>query len=123
MNDQKVGVLALEEANKRTALALVGVHMDRNLLVDRSQATDEEVVEAFDDLFTDRTCVLYDSWGSNQIDTICNSAYVDGACSRRNSSFWTISILVSGNEGDDRKNLDIAAASSSAASARKLACT
>ena len=71
MNDQKVGVLALEEANKRTALALVGVHMDRNLLVDRSQATDEEVVEAFDDLFTDRTCVLYDSWGSNQIDTIC----------------------------------------------------
>ena len=34
MNDQKVGVLALEEANKRTALALVGVHMDRNLLID-----------------------------------------------------------------------------------------
>ena len=31
---------------------------------------DDEVVEAFDDLFTDRT-VLYDSWGSNQIDTIC----------------------------------------------------
>ena len=57
MNDQKVGVLALEEANKRTALALVGVHMNRNIVVDRSLATDEEVVEAFDDLFTDRTCV------------------------------------------------------------------
>ena len=110
MNDQKVGVLALEEANKRTALALVGVHMDRNLLIDRSQATDEEVVEAFDDLFTDRTCVLYDSWGSNQIDTICQRLmWMVRAHGITHAVLDHISILVSGNEGDDRKNLDIAA--------------
>lgn len=110
MNDQKVGVLALEEANKRTALALVGVHMNRNIVVDRSLATDEEVVEAFDDLFTDRTCVLYDSWGSNQIDTICQRLmWMCRSHGITHAVLDHISLLVSGNEGDDRKNLDVAA--------------
>ena len=78
--------------------------------VDRSQATDEEVVEAFDDLFTDRTCVLYDSWGSNQIDTICQRLmWMVRAHGITHAVLDHISILVSGNEGDDRKNLDIAA--------------
>ena len=54
MCDQKVGVLALEESNKRTLLGL-RIHMNKNLLVDRNQATDDEVLEAFDELFTDRT--------------------------------------------------------------------
>ena len=45
--------------------------MSKNLLVDRDQATDDEVLQAFDDLFTDRTCVLFDSFGSNDIDLIC----------------------------------------------------
>ena len=68
---QKVGLISLEEAPKRTLLGLVGIHLDKNLLIDRSQATDKEVTDGFDDLFKDRTCVLYDSFGVSSVDTIC----------------------------------------------------
>lgn len=68
---QKVGLISLEEAPKRTLLGLVGIHLNKNLLIDRSQATDEEVLEGFDDLFNNRTCVLYDSFGTSSVDLIC----------------------------------------------------
>ena len=60
MQGKRVGMVCLEESNRRTLLGLVGIHLSKNLLVDRSEATDAEVVAAFDDLFTDRTCVLLD---------------------------------------------------------------
>jgi twinkle protein len=71
MSGQKVGLISLEEAPKRTLLGLVGIHLEKNLLVDRSQATDQEVIDGFDALFNDRTCVLYDSFGVSSVETIC----------------------------------------------------
>ena len=68
---QKVGLISLEEAPKRTLLGLVGVHLNKNLLIDRSQASDQEVLDGFDDLFKDRTCALYDSFGTSSVDLIC----------------------------------------------------
>ena len=109
MQGKRVGMVCLEESNRRTLLGLVGIHLSKNLLVDRSQATDAEVVEAFDDLFTDRTCVLLDHFGSNDINTI--EARVRYMCSAHGAEAILIdhvSMLVSGNEGDDRKNLDVA---------------
>jgi len=109
MSDQKVGVIALEESNKRTLLGLVGIHLGKNLLVDRDQATDDEVLEGFDDLFGDRTCYLFDSFGSNDIDLICQRIqYMARALEINYILLDHISILVSGNEGDDRNNLDVA---------------
>ena len=70
MSGERVGLICLEEAPKRTLLGLTGIHLNKNLLVDRSQATDDEVLEGFDDLFTDRTCVLYDSFGTNSPEII-----------------------------------------------------
>ena len=56
---------------KRTLLGLTCIHLDKNLLVDRSQATDEEVLRAFDDLFADDSkCVLYDSFGTTSPEII-----------------------------------------------------
>ena len=109
MQGKRVGMVCLEESNRRTLLGLVGIHLSKNLLVDRSQATDAEVVEAFDDLFADRTCVLLDHFGSNDINTI--EARVRYMCSAHGAEAILIdhvSMLVSGNEGDDRKNLDVA---------------
>ena len=109
MCDQKVGVLALEESNKRTLLGLTGIHMSKNLLVDRNQATDDEVLEAFDDLFTDRTCVLFDSFGSNDIDLICQRIqYMVRSLGVEFIVLDHISILVSATEGDERRMLDAA---------------
>lgn len=109
MCDQKVGVLALEESNKRTLLGLTGVHMSKNLLIDRQQASDDEVLEAFDDLFTDRTCVLFDSFGSNDIDLICQRIqYMVRSLGVDFIILDHISILVSATEGDERRMLDAA---------------
>ena len=109
MHDQKVGVIALEESNKRTLLGLVGTHLSKNLLVDRQQATDEEVLEGFDDLFGDRTCYLFDSFGSNDIDLICQRIqYMKRALDIDFIMLDHISILVSAQEGDERRMLDAA---------------
>ena len=109
MCDQRVGVLALEESNKRTLLGLTGCHMSKNLLVDRDQATDDEVLQAFDDLFTDRTCVLFDSFGSNDIDLICQRIqYMVRSLGVQWIILDHISILVSATEGDERRMLDAA---------------
>ena len=110
MSGQKVGLISLEEAPKRTLLGLVGVHLNKNLLVDRSQATDDEVLDGFDNLFKDNPCVLYDSFGTNDIDVICQRIEY---MSRVLDVDWIIldhvSILVSGAEGDERRMLDKAA--------------
>ena len=107
---QKVGLISLEEHPKRTLLGLVGVHLNKNLLVDRSQATDEEVLEGFDSLFQENPCVLYDSFGTNDISVICQRIEY---MSRALDVDWIIldhvSILVSGAEGDERRMLDQAA--------------
>ena len=109
MNEQKVGVIALEESNKRSLLGLVGIHLSKNLLVDREQATDEEVLEGFDDLFNDRTCYLFDSFGSNDVDLICQRIqYMARALDIDFIILDHISILVSSHDGDERRMLDAA---------------
>lgn len=110
MNGQKVGILSLEEDPKRTLLGLVGIHLNKNLTIDRSQATDEEVQAGFDDLFGDRTCVLFDHFGSNDIDLICNRIqYMCRALDIQWVVLDHVSLLVSAGVGDERKELDRAA--------------
>ncbi|ADE38636.1 DnaB-like helicase C-terminal domain-containing protein [Candidatus Puniceispirillum marinum] len=70
---ERVGLIMLEESNKRSLLSLVGTHMNKNVLVDRSEVTDDEIIEAFDDLFGEgrNPVYLYDHWGSSDVDLIC----------------------------------------------------
>ena len=109
MHEQKVGVIALEESNKRTLLGLVGTHLSKNLLVDRQQATDDEVLHGFDDLFGNRTCYLFDHFGSSDVDLICQRIqYMAKALDIQWVILDHISILVSAQEGDERRMLDAA---------------
>lgn len=70
---EQVGLIMLEESNKRTLLGLTGIHMNKNITIDRSQATDDEIVAAFDDLFGEgqNPVYLYDHFGSTDVDLIC----------------------------------------------------
>lgn len=109
MHEQKVGVIALEESNKRTLLGLVGIHLNKNLLVEREQATDDEVLDGFDGLFGDRTCYLFDHFGSSDVDLICQRIqYMAKALDIQWVILDHISILVSAQEGDERRMLDAA---------------
>ena len=106
MNNQKVGIISLEEAPKRTLLGLVGIHLSKNLLVDRSLATDEEVTEGFDDLFNERTCVLYDSFGTNSADLISQRIQY---MARALDVDWVILdhvTMLTANMTDERRELD-----------------
>ena len=40
-------MIMLEEAPKRTLLGMVGIHMNRNLLVDRSDVSEEDIRTTF----------------------------------------------------------------------------
>ena len=48
---ERIGMIMLEEAPKRTLLGMVGIHMNRNLLVDQSDVSEEDIRTNFDDLF------------------------------------------------------------------------
>lgn len=106
MSGQKVGLISLEEAPKRTLLGLVGIHLNKNLLIDRTQASDQEVLDGFDDLFNDRTCVLYDSFGTNSPELICQRIQY---MARALDVDWVILdhvTMLTANMVDERRELD-----------------
>lgn len=111
MKGEKMGMIMLEESNKRTLLGLVGLHLNKNIVVDRSLATEEEIIDGFDDLFQDqRNIYLYDHFGSSDVDVICNRIqYMVKAFDVKWIVLDHISILVSGlATTDERKLIDMA---------------
>ena len=74
MHGHKVGMIMLEESNKKTLQALTGVFMSKNITVDRSEVDEDEIVEAFDMLFGPDMpeMYLYDHFGSSDLDVICS---------------------------------------------------
>lgn len=110
-NHNPVGMLMLEEANKRTLLGLVGIEMSKNITIDRTGVSEDEITQAFDQLFSgDRPPLyLFDGWGSNDVDLICNRiAYMAKALGVQWVILDHISILVSGQAfgGNERTLID-----------------
>lgn len=108
---ERLGLLCLEETNKRTLLGLVGTHLSKNITVDRSQSTPEEIEATFDELFPkDRQVYLYDHFGSCDIDTIIQRiSFMVKALGVTVVVLDHISILISGlATNDERKLIDIA---------------
>lgn len=108
---ERIGMIMLEESNKRTILGLVGIHLSRNIVVDRTLATEDEITSGFDELLPDGSNIyLYDHFGSSDIDIICNRIhYMVKAFDVRWIVLDHISILVSGlATTDERKLIDMA---------------
>ena len=108
---QRLGMLMLEEATKRTMLRMTGIQLNKNIIVDRSQATDEEVLAGFDSLTGEGKPLLhlYDGFGSNDIDNIvARIRYMVSALGCDTIILDHISILVSASEGDERRMIDAA---------------
>jgi twinkle protein len=107
---KKVGLLMLEESNKRTLRGLVGLHINKNILVDPEMAEEPEVSKAFDELFQDQDIALFDHFGSTDVDNIANRIrFMARGLGCTHVVLDHISILVSGlATGDERKLIDIA---------------
>jgi twinkle protein len=103
---EKVGMIMLEENPRRTALGLMGIHMNRPLHISRSGTTPEEFRRAFESVFTKDNLFLYDHFGSSDVDNLLNKVRF---MARGLECKWVVldhlSILVSGLEGGDERRL------------------
>ena len=109
-DNQTVGMLMLEETNKRTLQGLVGLHMNKNIVVDEFAASEDEVVEAYDSLLGEKHVYLFDHFGSTAVDTIVNRIqYMVKGMGCKHIFLDHVSILVSGLTGevtDERRLID-----------------
>ena len=104
----QVGMIMLEESNKRTLQGLVGIFMSKNITVDRSDVDDDEITAAFDLLFGPDMPPLYcyDHWGSSDIDNICAKIRQMAQMGAKVIFLDHISILISGQAfGNNERTL------------------
>lgn len=107
---EPVGLIMLEESNRKTLESLVGLHMNKNITVDRTGVETADIMAAFDALLSEQNISLYDHFGSTEVDNIINRIrYMAKACGAKYIVLDHLSILVSGlATNDERKLIDIA---------------
>ena len=108
---ERLGMIMLEESNKKTLRNLIGIHTNTNLTVNQDALSKEQVEEAFDELFMEENQIyLYDHFGSTDIDTICNRImYLNRVLDVNWVILDHISIMISGLvTNDERKLIDMA---------------
>ena len=109
-NHNKVGMIMLEESNKRTVLGMLGIHLNKNITVDRSLVEEADLYNAFDEVFSSQQIYMYDHFGSTEVETILQRIrYMVKALDVEWIILDHISILISGLAvADERKAIDIA---------------
>ena len=104
---ERVGYLALEESNRRTALGLMSAAVGRSLHLGEHDRA--ELVEAFDNTIANWNLHLFDGFGSYDPDHIYNRIeYMASGLETKVVFLDHLSILLSGLDGinDERKMID-----------------
>ena len=102
---ERVGYVALEESNRRTALGLMSAHVGKSLHL--GEHTHEELTEAFDATMANWNLYLFDGFGSYDPDVIYNRIeYLASGLDCRIIFLDHLSILLSGLDGDERRMID-----------------
>ena len=105
---ETVGYIGLEENPKRTALGIMGIHINVPLHLTREGVTPEQMREAFDATLGTGRFYFYDHFGSTEVDNLLNRIrYLAKGCGCGWIILDHLSIVVSGLEGDnERKMID-----------------
>ncbi len=102
---ERVGYLALEESNRRTALGLMSVHAGKSLHIGEHKHKD--LVDIFEDSIAKWDLHLFEGFGSYDPDTIYERIeYLASGLETRVVFLDHLSILLSGLDGDERKMID-----------------
>ena len=102
---ERVGYLALEESNRRTALGLMSTAVGQSLHIGDHERTDLE--EYFHNTIANWHLYLFDGFGSFDPDIIYNRIeYLASGLECRIIFLDHLSILLSGLDGDERRMLD-----------------
>lgn len=104
----KVGILFFEETNKKTTLGLMSIGCDKPLhLPDtRKSLSDDELRTVFDSTVGNDRVVLWDHFGSNSIHEVLAKIRHMAALGCKYIFLDHLSIIVSDQSGDERKQLD-----------------
>ncbi|CAB4169961.1 Archaeal primase DnaG/twinkle, TOPRIM domain [uncultured Caudovirales phage] len=109
VHKKQVGMIMLEEGVKKTLKAFIGLHLNKRIKRDLSNTTPAEMEQAAKELFSERDLILYNHFGSTDIDNICSRIrYMAKAMDCKYIFLDHLSILVSGIQTDDeRKMIDV----------------
>ena len=103
---ERVGYLALEESNRRTALGLMSTAVGKSLHIGEHEQT--ELEEHFRNTIANWHLYLFDGFGSFDPDVIYNRIeYLASGLECRIIFLDHLSILLSGLDGDERRTIDI----------------
>lgn len=106
--DDNIGLLMLEESNKKTGLGLMSLAANKPLHLPKSNSTEEERKQAFDDTLGTGRVFMFNHFGSNSIDNLVSRVrYMAKGLQCKYIVLDHISIVVSDQENlDERKALD-----------------
>jgi twinkle protein len=105
-NDTRVGYIALEESTKRTALGIVGLHMNQPVYLNPAEADQAELRKAYDETVGSGNYFTYDHWGSLGEDNLLSKIrYLVTGVDCKVIILDHLSIVVSGMEGGDERRM------------------
>lgn len=103
---ERVGYLALEESNRRTALGLMSCYAGKPFHI--GEQDPKELKEVYDDTLAKWNLFLFDGFGSYDPDVIYNRIeYLASGLEVKIVFLDHLSILLSGLDGDERRTIDI----------------
>lgn len=101
-----VGFLHLEEPKRDLALGLMSIHKNKPYHFPDVERTEEELREAYAAVLNTDRVVIWDHFGSNDIDVVLSKIRHMAALGCRYIFVDHLSIIVSDQSGDERKQLD-----------------
>ena len=101
-----VGFLHLEEPKRETLLGMLSIHHNKPYHLPDTPKSPEDLAKAYKEVLDNKRVVVYDHFGSNEIDTILSKIRHMVALGCRYIVLDHLSIIVSDQSGDERKQLD-----------------
>lgn len=101
-----IGFLHLEELDTDLALGLMSIHANKRFNLPDTETSDEEFDKVYDEVINTNRVVIYDHFGSNEIEAILAKVRHMAALGCKYIVLDHLSIVVSDQNGDERKQLD-----------------
>lgn len=101
-----VGFLHLEEPKYDTAIGLMSIHSNKPYHLPDTERSEEELRAAYDAVINSNRVVIWDHFGSNDIDVVLAKIRHMAALGCKYIVVDHLSIIVSDHSGDERKQLD-----------------
>ena len=104
--DEKVGYIALEESVRRTALGIMGIHINKPIHLEEDDTSEEVLRPAFEETVGNGNFYTYDHFGSMDSDNLLSKIkYLIKGYDCKWIFLDHLSIVVSGIQGDDERRL------------------